>query len=107
QAPGSREYRKLLIRPAIVGDLTHAAGSYATPAGDAAVSWRRAPDGQVTLNATVPANTTAEIWVPASGQPVTAPPGATFVRNDSFDGIQYAVYDAGPGAYRFSGHASA
>jgi hypothetical protein len=45
-------------------------------------------------------------WVAASGQPVTATPGATFSRTGSFDGIQYAVYDAGPGAYRFGGHAS-
>lgn len=103
QAAGSREYRQLLIRPAIVGDLTHAAGAYTTPEGRAAVSWARAVDGLVTLSATIPANTTAEIWVPTSGQPVTAPPGVTFSRDDSFGGIQYAVYEAGPGTYLFNG----
>ena len=75
QAPGSLGYRQLVIRPAIVGGLTHAAGSYTTPAGTAAVSWARSPDGQVTLDVTIPANTTAEIWVPGSSQPVTAGPG--------------------------------
>lgn len=33
QDPGSREYRQLVIRPAIVGGLTHAAGSHVTPQG--------------------------------------------------------------------------
>jgi alpha-L-rhamnosidase len=103
QAPGSREYRQLLIRPAVVGDLTHAAGSYATPAGEAAVTWSRSGGG-LTLNATVPANTTAQIWVPTSGR-VDAPRGAVFSRLDTFDGIQYAVYDAGPGSYRFTAEA--
>ena len=101
QAPGSLEYRQLLIRPAIVGDLTHAAGTYTTPAGTAAVSWARGPDGRVTLTVTIPASTTAEIWVP--GQQVPAAPGTTFSRMDSFDGVQYAVYNAGPGTYRFNG----
>jgi alpha-L-rhamnosidase len=103
QAPGTRQYRQLLIRPAIVGDLTHAAGSYTTPAGRAAVSWAVATGGAVTMGATVPANTTAEIWVPTGGRPVTAPRGVTFLRLDTFDGIQYAVYDAGPGNYQFTG----
>lgn len=39
QAPGSIEYKQFLIRPAIVGGMTHAAGSYATPAGTTEVSW--------------------------------------------------------------------
>jgi len=54
QVPGSREYRQLLIRPAIVGDLTHAAGSYKTPAGRAAVNWARTSHGGVAMSVTVP-----------------------------------------------------
>jgi alpha-L-rhamnosidase len=102
QSPGSREYHHLLIRPAIVGDLSHAAGTYTMPAGRSAVSWALRADGRVALTATVPANTTAEIWVPTSGQRVTAPPEVTFSRIDSFGGTQYAVYDAGPGTHRFN-----
>src|SRR5207248_8087629 len=30
QTPGTREYRQLLIRPALVGDLTHAEGAFTT-----------------------------------------------------------------------------
>ena len=75
QVPGSLEYKHLLIRPAIIDGLTHAAGTYTTPAGNAAVSWTAGPDGRVALDVTIPANTTAEIWVPGSGHPVTVGPG--------------------------------
>jgi alpha-L-rhamnosidase len=101
QAPDSTEYKKLVIRPVIVGDLAHAAGTYTTPEGRAAVSWARMGDGRVALSATIPANTTAEVWVPTSGKHVTAPAGARFIRFDGWDGSQYAVYDAAPGTYRF------
>ncbi len=69
------------------------------------MSWTVRVSGTVTLEATVPANTTAEIWVPGQqvpGQQAPAPVGATFSRMASFDGIQYAVYEAGSGTYRFN-----
>ena len=106
QAPGSIEYRKLVVRPAIVDDLGHASGTFITPQGRSAASWERTPDGRVAMDVTIPANTTAEIWVPTSGHRVRAPRGAKFSRFDSFDGIQYAVYDAGPGSYHFNGRDS-
>ncbi|HJP80491.1 MAG TPA: family 78 glycoside hydrolase catalytic domain [Pseudonocardiaceae bacterium] len=102
QAPGSLQYRSLVIRPAIVGGLTHAAGSYTTPQGSASVSWSVTANGQVELQATIPPNTTAEIWLPTSGQPVTAPAGATFSRNDTVGGIQYAVYGVSSGTFQFN-----
>src|SRR5207302_9468686 len=58
QAQGSLGYRQLVIRPSIVGGLTHTAGTYTTPAGTAAVSWTRGPDGRVAMTVTVPPNTT-------------------------------------------------
>jgi Bacterial alpha-L-rhamnosidase 6 hairpin glycosidase domain/Bacterial alpha-L-rhamnosidase C-terminal domain len=102
QAPGSTDYRQLVIRPAIIGDLNHAAGTFITPQGRSAASWERTSDGRVAMTVTIPAKTTGEIWVPTSGHRVRAPRGATFVRFDSFDGIQYAVYRAGPGTYQFN-----
>jgi alpha-L-rhamnosidase len=66
------------------------------------VSWTRGTDGRVTMTVTVPANTTAEIWVPVSSQPQSTA-GATFTRIASSSGIRYAVYSAGPGTYWFSG----
>jgi hypothetical protein len=101
QAPGSTAYRELLIRPAIVGDLDRASGSYVTPAGRAAVSWRRTSSG-VDVRVTIPANTTAEIWLPVVRGDVNAPPAATRSRTATLGGSQYAVYDVGPGTHRFA-----
>ena len=54
------------------------------------------------MTVAVPANTTAEVWVPTAGRPVTAPPDATLLRTDTFGGNPYAVFRAGPGTYRFA-----
>ena len=101
QAPGSLEYRRLVIRPAIVGGLSHAAGSYTTPQGRVAVSWAVDAGGRVDLHVTIPADTTAEIWVPTSGQPVVAPAGAVFSRHATVGAVTYAVYRVGAGTFRF------
>jgi alpha-L-rhamnosidase len=66
QAPGSAGYRRLLIAPAVVGDLTHAAGSYRTPYGEVRTSWTK-KGGAIELTVTVPPGSTAEVHVPGSG----------------------------------------
>jgi alpha-L-rhamnosidase len=66
QAPSSIGFRKLIISPVVVGDLTHVAGGYETPYGRVATNWTRQGDG-VTLTVTVPPGTSAEVHVPLSG----------------------------------------
>jgi hypothetical protein len=102
QAPDSVAYEKLRIRPALVGDLRRAEATYTTPDGDTDVEWIRGPRDSVILRTTIPANTTAEVWVPTFGHDVSAPSGATYSRHDTHGGTEYAVYDVGPGSYRFS-----
>jgi hypothetical protein len=101
QQAGSTGYRELRIQPAVgegIDDIPCVNGSYTTPQGVASNSVVRSAEGLV-MNVTVPANTTAEIWVPrAEGEQVAAPQRATFVRNE--DG--YAVYAVGAGSFGFS-----
>jgi alpha-L-rhamnosidase len=101
QQPGSTGYRKLRIHPATgpgIDTIPCVNGSYTTPQGVASTSIVRTAAGLV-MNVTVPANTTAEIWVPrAEGQRVKAPRRATFVRNEA----GYAVYAVGAGTFAFS-----
>jgi alpha-L-rhamnosidase len=101
QQPGSTAYRKLRIHPATgpgIDNLACVQGSYTTPQGVATTSVVRNAGG-LTMNVTMPANTTAEIWVPwAEGQPVKAPRRATFIRNDG----GYAVYAIGAGSFEFT-----
>ncbi|GAA2459172.1 family 78 glycoside hydrolase catalytic domain [Actinomadura vinacea] len=63
QAPDSSGFRKVLIRPSVVGDLTHASGTRRTPYGEVRSSWKKEGDG-VRLTVTVPPGSTAEVHVP-------------------------------------------
>jgi alpha-L-rhamnosidase len=85
QAPGSVGYRKLLIAPSVVGDLTHASGALRTPYGEVRTSWTEVGSGgvmrrsgRVQLSVTVPPGSTAEVHVPGG-----------------------AVHQVGPGNWRF------
>lgn len=100
QADGSVGFRRLLIDPAIVGDLAHAGGSYATPYGEVRSSWRR-DDAGVRLDVTVPSGSTAEVRVPvhrdAAGVIEPSADGARLVRIDGDE----AVFEAGSGTWTF------
>ncbi|YCK79902.1 glycoside hydrolase family 78 protein (plasmid) [Arthrobacter sp. D3-18] len=62
-APAEPGYKRILIAPKPGGDLTSASARHLTPFGEAAVSWRII-DETVTLDVTVPVNTTADIVLP-------------------------------------------
>jgi alpha-L-rhamnosidase len=98
QARGSVGYRRLIIDPRIVGDLTHVDGSYETPYGTVASAWTRR-HGIFRLTVEVPPNTTAEVRVPTlGGRPRSTPKGATFLRIEG----DRAVYGVPSGSYQFT-----
>jgi hypothetical protein len=69
--PAGPGFRKIIIRPQPVGDVTWAKASYDSLHGKISVQWDRT-DGRFTLKAAVPANTTATVFVPVgSGMTVT------------------------------------
>jgi alpha-L-rhamnosidase len=98
QAPGSAGYRRLVINPRVVGDLSEVEGHYETPHGRVAVDWVR-KDGAFRMKLEVPPNTTAEVRVPTGGDAahVTAD-GATL---DRIEGDR-AVYSVQAGSYVFT-----
>lgn len=96
-AEGTIGYKELVFQPKPAGDLTHVKGSFVTPQGTAASEWAKS-DERFTLTVEVPANTTAEVWVPSDGkQAVLTPARATF---DRIEG-DYAVYEVGAGRFTF------
>ncbi|MEV0830457.1 family 78 glycoside hydrolase catalytic domain [Nonomuraea rubra] len=96
-APGTIAYRKLIIHPEPVGDLTSVKGSYETPHGTARSEWTRT-DQRFELRVEVPPNTSAEVWMPAKDRRlVAAPHRATFLRMDG----DHAVYQVASGSYTF------
>ncbi|MEU0479607.1 glycoside hydrolase family 78 protein [Streptosporangium sp. NPDC006013] len=62
-APAEPGYRRLAVHPRPGGGLTHASARLRTLYGTAEVSWR-IEDGQITVEAVVPANTVAEVTLP-------------------------------------------
>jgi len=69
QAEGSVGYNKIVIRPQPVGNITFAKAEYHTPYGLIKTDWQKEND-LFSLHVTIPANTTAEIYLPGSDKPV-------------------------------------
>ncbi|WP_146150188.1 family 78 glycoside hydrolase catalytic domain [Actinomadura rubrobrunea] len=104
--PAAPGFDRILIAPRVLGDLTFAEGSTATPHGDVAVRWRRTGGG-LRLEVDVPVGATAEIRIPAasagavteSGSALTAARG---VRVLGAGGDGTVRVEVGSGAYRFT-----
>lgn len=96
QTAGSVGYRELLIDPAVEGDLTSASGSHRTPYGLVRTAWTRVSD-TFRLTVDVPAGSTAEIHVPATGGHADAPTGVKPVRTTATE----LVYRVGSGRWTF------
>lgn len=72
-------FNKIEIRPEVVGDVTYVKANYQSPYGNIASSWKK-DKGSFELNVTIPANTTAMVYLPVNktaaltvnGRPVNA-----------------------------------
>jgi len=97
-------FKKIIIKPAVVGDLTWVNCSYDSVHGRITSNWRRDGD-KLTTEVTVPPNTTATVYVPAkdetgvteSGKLAAKAEGVKFLRMEN----GAAVCEVGSGAYRF------
>jgi alpha-L-rhamnosidase len=64
--PSSSGFKKFIIKPSVVGDLTWVKAHHDTMYGRIESSWRRVGN-KLTMTVTVPPNTSAAIFVPGSG----------------------------------------
>ena len=112
--PAGPGFKKIIINPQPVGDLTWVKASYDSIRGMIVSDWKRSGD-KFTLNVTIPANTTATVYVPAKdaasvteaglvrrspgegGKPVAKSEGVRFLRMES----GRAVFAVGGGRYSF------
>ena len=102
--PTGPGFKKIIIHPQPVGDITWAKAEYDSVRGKIVSDWKRAR-GQFTLRVTVPANTTATVYAPAastdsvteSGRPAARSKGVKFLRSE--DGR--AVFEIESGSYVF------
>ena len=95
--PAGPGFKKIIIKPQPVGDVTWAKATYNSIRGKIVSDWKR--DGeQFTLRVTIPANTTATVFVPLkSAAAVPKTEGATFLRMEN----DRAVFAIESGDYTF------
>ncbi|MEJ0091649.1 MAG: family 78 glycoside hydrolase catalytic domain [Limisphaerales bacterium] len=101
-APG---FKKIIIKPETIGGLAWVKESYDSIRGRIVSDWK-CNGKKFTLEITIPANTTATIFIPASGpevvtesgRPASQSEGVTLVRSEP--GMM--VYQMGSGNYKFN-----
>jgi alpha-L-rhamnosidase len=97
-------FRKSIIKPMVVGDLTWVKGTYQTVSGLISSEWKRDKD-KFTLDVIIPANTTSTIYIPAknesnvteSGKPARMAQGVKFIKWEKGS----AIFEAVSGNYHF------
>lgn len=98
-------YKKIRIQPHVGGGFTHAAASYLTPYGKLGSGWK-IENGILVIEAEVPANTSATIYLPATSKESVLETAKvlTEVKEIQVVGIEkgYLVLKVGSGKYQFS-----
>ncbi len=103
--PAAPGFKHILIKPAVVKELTWVKANYESVHGLVQSEWRRA-NGTLELNVIVPPNTTATVIVPAT-KPSAVQEGRRSARRSK--GVRFvrtedgrAIYTVGSGEYRFT-----
>jgi alpha-L-rhamnosidase len=102
--PAHPGFKHFSIRPGIVDSVDWVKCHYDSPHGRIASNWKR-EGGKLTMEVTIPANTTATVLVPAkdaggvteSAKPAGEAEGVKFLRFEN----NAAVYAVGSGTYQF------
>jgi alpha-L-rhamnosidase len=108
--PAAPGFKNIVIKPAIVDDLNRVRASYESVRGQIVSEWTK-EEQKLTLNITIPPNTTATIYVPAADpQSVTEgksgaseAPGVEFLRSEN----GCTVYQVNSGQYVFGSNLQA
>jgi len=111
-APAEPGWKRVRIKPHILGDLTHATATLKTVRGEVTVSWEKRED-DLKLSIGIPANVSADVYIPvpdeksaikegstviwAKGKPAESVKGITLVEANN----GYVYLTAGSGFYEF------
>ncbi len=104
QTEKSVAYKEIVIKPEMVGDLTWAKASYQSSYGEIRSEWEKSGTS-VKMNVTIPANTTALIYIPFSSGSVIKESGKDISEMKDFQVIGEEngrkVVRIGSGEYKF------
>jgi alpha-L-rhamnosidase len=101
EGPG---FKKFILKPSVVGDVTWVKAHYDSPYGRVVSNWKL-EGGGLEMTVTVPPSTTATVYVPArdpaavteSGQPVAQAEGVRLLKEEAGT----MVFEVMAGTYRF------
>jgi hypothetical protein len=97
-------FNKIEIRPETVGDVTWAKANYKSPYGNIVSSWKK-DKGQFKLEVSIPANTTASIYLPVKSNATIKVDGQNIKARHDLKFVGYhdgkAEIKAGSGNYTF------
>ena len=103
-APGSIGMKTIEIRPEPVGDVTYAKANYDSPYGMIVTDWKKTA-ANFALAVTIPANTTAVIYLPANANDRITESGKPIQQVNAVKFLGYkdgkAMFKAGSGTYHF------
>jgi alpha-L-rhamnosidase len=98
-------YQHSVIRPRVVDGIDWAEGDYRSVHGRIACRWERR-DGRLVVKATIPANTTATVYIPAASPDAVTESGTPAAKAEGVTprGVEggCAVFTVGSGEYEFS-----
>jgi alpha-L-rhamnosidase len=97
--PASPGFEKIIIKPQPAGDLTWTKGSYQSVKGKISSEWK-IENAKYSLSVSIPANTTAEVWIRSKeNSPINE--GGKEVTGVRYEN-GYAVIKMGSGMYSFT-----
>jgi alpha-L-rhamnosidase len=104
-APGSVGFKKIVMKPHPVAGLDFVTASFRSVRGEIKSVWKK-QGGKFVWNITIPANTSATVYIPAagkenvseSGRSVASAKGVKFIKKEG-DNI---VFEIQSGSYRFT-----
>jgi alpha-L-rhamnosidase len=97
-------FKRIRVRPRIGGGLTHAEATHQCIHGRIASAWKLEGD-TVILSVEIPANTTAQIWIPTDDPKSLRENGAAWAGTVAAQ-PGYALIDVGSGTYQFTAKAA-
>ena len=103
--PAQPGFKHIVIQPHPVGDLTWVKAYHDSGYGRIVSEWQR-EDGKLTMNITIPANTTATVYVPTKNVAMVMEGAQTAAKATAVRFLRVedgsAVYEVASGAYRFT-----
>ena len=91
-------YKHILLQPRIGGSFTYIKGHYDTVYGRVESSWNKS-DKEYTYQATIPANTTATLYLPVTDPSKVIENG---IKIEKAEGVKLVGYEAGKAIYELT-----